>query len=454
MPKRLKGVANLPFPPIVAGLYGIVAGFLVFSTPQWLFEHWIDISGVANFIPAAAPPLGEKARLLSAGASVVGVGLLLWPVLAMGQSLIRKMRKKEVVHVRARGIVVAESLDTAYTPPLDLQADAPDFRSPIFAEGELGAPLMSDAALEAADELVLQDSIDGPLLAPRGKAQPSVEASDPVAELPPLANFAPNLAEEAEAILASTAPVEAAARLSSPPPPAFPVSQFQLPGDDLEDDLVAIAPFDLDALEEELADEPVAEALPLTEERVEPAEDPLFGQSFRIPRREDNPVAAVVPEAAAPVSHESHAYVAPKSALAPETPAPVSIDPFAMPGRTPQAPAAEEDGLSFSSMRVNLSRSIAAPVPEPVAEVAPEPVDAPVVASHSAPVVVPAPVAAPIAAPAGAPVADSVAGLMDRLNAAMGGRVRKPATPVAAPHPASDFDALHMSLGLGGRRAI
>ena len=72
----LKQVQRLPFAPVVALMFAAVAAILVLATPIWLLEHAVLAVGLPDVLPAAAPPLGSKARFLlvflaSGGAAVL-----------------------------------------------------------------------------------------------------------------------------------------------------------------------------------------------------------------------------------------------------------------------------------------------------------------------------------------------------------------------------------------------
>ena len=60
----LKQLQRLPFAPVVALMFAAVAALLVLATPVWLLEHAVLAVGLPDVLPAAAPPLGTKARFL------------------------------------------------------------------------------------------------------------------------------------------------------------------------------------------------------------------------------------------------------------------------------------------------------------------------------------------------------------------------------------------------------
>ena len=128
---------HIPFAPAVAGLFGVVAAILVAAVPQWLFESAVFASGLPSLLQAAAPPLGLLARCLAIAGAFAAVTCLLWLVLAP---------LTQVFEARARARTPWR--DVGYDMDTNLFGIAPlPARRPIFAPDELGAPLMSDAAI-------------------------------------------------------------------------------------------------------------------------------------------------------------------------------------------------------------------------------------------------------------------------------------------------------------------
>lgn len=174
---------RLPFAPIVAAMFAGVAVVLVLATPHWLFEHWVAKSGLAELLPAAAPPLGDKARIATALGLGAVAGAAIWLTIAMAEAVLRRSRSDASGHATLAQVAA--------------------IRGPLFADKELGAPLMSEAAMtQARDELVLDtplaeaaevDEVDG--YAPRKvhdqaaqhedqAEQPSTVLPQPVADEP------------------------------------------------------------------------------------------------------------------------------------------------------------------------------------------------------------------------------------------------------------------------------
>jgi|CXWL01.1.fsa_nt_gi hypothetical protein len=151
MPKGLKSLARLldkvPFAPVVAALFGLVAAILVVATPGWLFERMVVTSGLPGLVAAAAPPLGDKARIMAAIISMAGVAGMVWLILAL-PGMVVKARPAQ-----SRGHRIEPHDNGAGEDGL---AETP-FRRPLFADADLGAPFMSDEAIaHAREELVLE----------------------------------------------------------------------------------------------------------------------------------------------------------------------------------------------------------------------------------------------------------------------------------------------------------
>jgi hypothetical protein len=150
-----KKINRLPIAPIIAVLFAGAAGALVLATPKWLLGQWVAASGLATILSAANPPLGLKAHILIAAgvAGIAGVVTLVGGF-AVGRVLARKKNRP----------FVDAPIEAFSAPIRNAAADAPRFdpsesiappptgfsRPPIFAERELGAPFMSEAASDVA----------------------------------------------------------------------------------------------------------------------------------------------------------------------------------------------------------------------------------------------------------------------------------------------------------------
>lgn len=216
MTNRLKGLPNVPFAPIAALLFGGVASILVFATPQWLFERGVVASGLPALVSAAQPPLGDTARLLSAGVVGLIVALVLWPVFALLVRGARRGRKRS--GPKARGSRISPVA-------VPRTADGEASRAPIFAQRDLGAPFMSPAAVASGEELMLDAGLHAE--APR-KRQFGPAAAAPAA--PPRIDYGDAASEFADPYVAAPLlrerpPMAAESTLSSIlAPPAMPVA--------------------------------------------------------------------------------------------------------------------------------------------------------------------------------------------------------------------------------------
>jgi hypothetical protein len=133
---------KIPFAPVVGGMFGLVAGILVMATPLWLFEQTVVSTGFPGLISAAAPPLGDKARIMTAILAIAIVGGLLTVIIA------------QIERLTTARTPIPRGTMLALPAPIALTV-AP---RPIFAEQDLGAPFMSDEAVAHARGELLLDS--------------------------------------------------------------------------------------------------------------------------------------------------------------------------------------------------------------------------------------------------------------------------------------------------------
>jgi len=142
-------VERIPFAPVAAATLSAAAAFLVAATPSDLFERAVTASGIAYLLPFASPPLGLTARLLA----IVAVAALVFLVLRLVLGAV----ERSFMPPRTRGEWHDEGYDVADVEPV---VDVVPRRRPIFADTELGAPLMSDAAIGGT---LAADPLDAPL---------------------------------------------------------------------------------------------------------------------------------------------------------------------------------------------------------------------------------------------------------------------------------------------------
>jgi hypothetical protein len=143
MAKKRSLIQRMPLGPVIAAMFGLGAVALVAATPQWLFESTVASSGIGKVLSVAQPPLGIKARLLAIFFALAVAALIGWVVgSAVERLLFGPSAPKPVVEHDDDD---DDALDLGhYAQPLPA-AQRP--RGPIFADRELGAPLMSDEAL-------------------------------------------------------------------------------------------------------------------------------------------------------------------------------------------------------------------------------------------------------------------------------------------------------------------
>lgn len=128
-PAKTRGSAlDLP----MAALAGGSVGFFVFAMPAALFERMVGGTGLASFVSAAQPPLGDTARLAIVTVAALSVFAATWFLLrALGKPSAPRSQPAEE--------------EPVYPPRLrrfDRHPDAPA-RSPIRAGSEFGVPLDS-----------------------------------------------------------------------------------------------------------------------------------------------------------------------------------------------------------------------------------------------------------------------------------------------------------------------
>ncbi len=153
MAKRFKDVPNVPFAPVAAVLFALVVTALMFATPAWRLERLVTITGLAEIFSPARPPLGDTARALMAVTSGLASFVLLWAIMRPLEKFIHNRRKGPLT----RSYTFGKKQEVAPVPA------AASSRKPIFAADDLGAPLMSDAALSSGGELFLDAAmIDAP----------------------------------------------------------------------------------------------------------------------------------------------------------------------------------------------------------------------------------------------------------------------------------------------------
>jgi len=152
---------RLPFAPVAAAIVALGCATLAALTPPDLLAHGVVASGLPMLLPAAAPPLGLKAHALVVALVALGSLGVLWLLLT---PLGRVLDRKPVVAKAAVSKAGVKAPSAVVVPPIPAAAPVELRRRPIFAADELGAPLMSDAAIaaRAPEDAVQRHMADAP----------------------------------------------------------------------------------------------------------------------------------------------------------------------------------------------------------------------------------------------------------------------------------------------------
>jgi len=220
--------------PLWMGLFcGVAVGLIVVLLPLLLVESFVEQTGLASVLPAAAPPLGQTAR----GLLAVTFGLV------MGVScfiLLRALEGLPPIRIRAPRFKRREESAIFTDAPAEpvaepVQVDEPR-RSPIMAARDLGAPfhsitaesgkavvaseteIASESVLELEQPLAEPDDIEpepvGPIFAryeqpePEIVSEPGFVVSRPAFVEPESVEFEPVEPEPVEAEVAEAEIIE------------------------------------------------------------------------------------------------------------------------------------------------------------------------------------------------------------------------------------------------------
>ena len=165
---------------VMAALGGLVAALAVLLTPVGLIEMLVASSGLSEALPAAAPPLGLKARILIAlFAAIMVMGIILTmrrDATVATEPSEKKQRVERAKGARKMGFAFSkwaalargrsiESVEGA--PPTLRRADAhPDApaRAPIFASRDLNGVDIFARPESGRRGLVAQSVVDAPAI--------------------------------------------------------------------------------------------------------------------------------------------------------------------------------------------------------------------------------------------------------------------------------------------------
>lgn len=132
----LKQIQRLPFAPVVALMFAGVAAILVLATPVWLLEHAVISLGLPDLLPAAAPPLGRKARILLIVLGAASSGMLAFLVALPFRD--PKPRKASAVSVpplrKAQEDATAFNRPSVFAASVEDEPNLPSFLAQPLAE--------------------------------------------------------------------------------------------------------------------------------------------------------------------------------------------------------------------------------------------------------------------------------------------------------------------------------
>lgn len=168
----LKQIQRLPFAPVVALMFAGVAAILVLATPVWLLEHAVISLGLPDLLPASAPPLGGKARVLLTALAAGGAGMFAFLVALPFRD--PKPRKALIVTVpplrKAQDEAFAFNRPSVFTPlPLDDAPNLPSFLAQSLAEMQTDSlPVAGndDDELLLDSLMMLDETDDRPVVVP------------------------------------------------------------------------------------------------------------------------------------------------------------------------------------------------------------------------------------------------------------------------------------------------
>ncbi len=239
----LKRASRLPFAPIVAALFAVAAAVLVMAAPVWILERGVNQIGLSSILPAAAPPLGLKARGLLALLALFSTGVVSWTLaIPIARLLSRpKLRRGfDIQPVQAEPARQAQGSEASFAT-----------RAPIFADRDLGAPFMSEEALTLSPVLAAQ-------------AEEPVQAQ--VEEEAPLTLDMSYLADDLpfgtpKAVAPEATPAD------EPSPYVAPFSPYGETGSDAQDEFDGFPDLELEPeyTDAQAEDLPVLEPIPYTE---------------------------------------------------------------------------------------------------------------------------------------------------------------------------------------------
>jgi hypothetical protein len=263
----LKRASRLPFAPIVAALFAVAAAVLVMAAPVWILERGVNQIGLSSILPAAAPPLGLKARALLALIALFGTGVVSWALAMPVSRLLSRPKLRRGFDVQPVKADAPEDMRDYAAPSVS--------RAPIFADRDLGAPFMSDEALALSPVAPAQPEVSYPANVSAG---PVVEEEAPLTlDMSYLADGLP---------FGSAKPVEAEpTQADAPVAPYAPFSPYGETRTQVEDDFGGFPGLELETEynDDDAAELPVLEPLAYSEPSYDAVPETVVATPAAIP---------------------------------------------------------------------------------------------------------------------------------------------------------------------------
>ncbi len=304
-------LARLPLAYYCAVFFGLAIMMLILAAPHWQLDRAVRASRVYHVLHFAKPPVQVFARVLLALIAGLGTALLI-----AGRPLLAALRSRTAPATRFK--VPQRRVAAERAEPGRNSAS----RRPIFADKELGAPLMSAEVLERAQ------ANDAP---PASKWDPAPVAALAPAEAPIIE--APHVEPQRESAPRSeitTPAMDAPAIETHASAPGFPKYSWLEPEEVPVTEPVALHH---DVPPEEVPEAPIvyqAEPLPIAHQEEPSLQEMIArleaGLANRTPRPPQPPIAYPAPIVAAP-SPLRPSPIAPPLAVVPQSAPPAAPAP-------------------------------------------------------------------------------------------------------------------------------
>ena len=196
----------------VAGFAAAALGFAAFAMPDWRLNQLVAATGLPEFLAAAQPPLGMKAR--------AGFALLV-ALMAFG-TFFALLRAADLLpsgkRAPAAGVDADEEPEPIRLRRADAHPDAPA-RRPLVAGRELGEPVAEEDELLLEREEASEEGLPSFLVAQEPEEADAADAEADYSDAPDLVWGEPEHELTAELAPEAAAEPEPAAVVEAGPPP-------------------------------------------------------------------------------------------------------------------------------------------------------------------------------------------------------------------------------------------